>query len=186
MINKKRTTKYFSAKKFSMVLILMAGAVFITACSKDEKETTLRTVLEQVYNCPDEGIIEAGKTEPKADETKLSEEGTGIAPIGEWELLDKVEELYQPYFTEEAYQNLLNDRVPYRYHLDAEENNYTLSVISIDINKNKTDETKYDFIIHIKYNPETGDEKTIDIQGTSQFSENGKINYFKTFSDLGK
>jgi hypothetical protein len=70
--------------------------------------------------------------------------------------------------------------------LEAEENNYTLKVNSIDIVKNKTDKTKYDFTTNIIYTPETGDEKTVEIQGTAQFSESGKINYFKIFSDLEK
>lgn len=185
MINKMKVFR-LSAKKLTMVLIVITGALAISACSKDEKETTIRTVLEQVYNCPDEEIIALSKEEPKVDESKLSETGTGIAPIVEGVLFDKIEELYQPYFTEEAYQNLLNERVPYGYHLDAEENGYTLKVNSIDINKNKTDKTKYDFTIHLKYTSEAGEEKAVDIQGAAQFSEDGKINYLKTFSDLDK
>jgi hypothetical protein len=186
MVNKEKISKYLSVKKIFIVLIVITGAVFITACSKDENKTTLKTVLEQVYNCPDEELIELSKEEPKVDESKISDSGTGIAPIEEWVLFDKIEELYQPYFTEEAYQNLLNDRVTFMYHLEAEENNYTLKVNSIDIVKNKTDKTKYDFTTNIIYTPETGDEKTVEIQGTAQFSESGKINYFKIFSDLEK
>lgn len=184
MVNKGK--KVLSAKKLFMVLVIITGAVFITACSKDEKETTLKTVLEQMYNCPDGELVQLSKEEPKVDESKLSDDGTGIAPIQEWALFDKLEELYQPYFTEDAYQNLLNERAFAKYHLEAEENNYTLKVNSIDIDKSKSDDTKYDFTIHIKYAPATGEGKTVDIQGAAQFSEDGKINYLNFFSDLAK
>ncbi len=184
MINKGKIFNCLLAKKILIMLFVITGAVFVTACSKDEKETTLKTVFEQMYNCPDGELIQLSKEEPKVDESKLSEGGTGIAPIQEWALLDKVDELYKPYFTEEAYQNLLNERTPYRYHLEAEENNHTLKVNSIDMDKNKTDDSKYEFTIHIKYAPATGESKTVDIQGTAQFSEDGKINYLKFFSDI--
>lgn len=181
---KNMRSKKILFKKLCMVAMILIGIIFITACSKDENETTLKTVVEQLYNCPNEEVIAASKEEPKVDESNLSEGGTGIVSIVEWALFDKFEELYQSYFTEDAYDKLLNERVFYNNHLNAEENNYSLEVKSVSISKNKSDDTKYDFIISVKYIPITGEEKIVDLQGSAQFSEEGKIEYFKVFTDL--
>lgn len=184
MNEKKKKLKAVSTRKVLFMFLAVMGLFLMTACSKDEKEQNLREVLEQVYNCPDEELI--ALTNEPVTVNGIPDGGTGVASIEESPFLDRLEELYKPYFTEDAYLSFISNRISYDYHLDALENQYTLKVDSIDITKNKTDKTKYEFTVHIKYVSETGEEKKIDIQGTSQFSEDGKINYIKLFSDVIK
>lgn len=184
MREKKNKFGALSAKRILYVCLAIMGAVLMTACSKDKNEENLRKVLEQMYNGPDKELVELSMEEPTINESEIKDGETGVASIKEWVFFDKLEELYQPLFTEEAYQSLLEERELYKYHLEAWDNKYTLKTDSININQSKTDKTKYEFTVQVKYTPETGDAKTIDIQGTSQFSEDGKINYLKVFSDL--
>lgn len=179
--NKLRTR---STKRILFVCLAIMGAVLMTACSKDKNEENLRKVLEQMYNGPDKELVELSMKEPILKEGELNNGENGFASIEEWVFFDKLEELYQPLFTEEAYLSLLQNREFDKYHLDAWDNKYTLKTDSMDINQSKTDKSKYEFTVQVKYTPETGEAKTINIQGTSQFNEDGKINYLKVFSDL--
>jgi hypothetical protein len=181
MINKKEC-KLQPVRKLVLVLIVVVGAVLITACSKKEEEETLSTVLEQVFNVPDGELIELSQ---ETIDTKDSDT-TGVLSIMDSKFLNRIDEKYQTYFTETAYENFLKERVPYSYHLDAYDNKYTLKVDTIDFDHNKTNKTKYDFIIHLIYKSDKGEEKKLALQGSAQFSEAGKISYLNIISDLNK
>lgn len=175
---KKRISIIFIAFLLTLVPLLLTG------CSKDKKEEALKTVLEQIYNCPDTEIT---KLRDQAKEAlKDSNTDTGIVSADNSAFLEKMNETYQPYFSEKAYEIFLDNRTPSRYHFDAADRGYTTKTDKIEMERNDRDKSNYSFTLHLKYLPKDGNEQSILLKGSADFSEDNKITALNFEEDLLK
>ncbi len=174
-IKKKRAALFF-------ILGIAFISVWLTGCSKDKNEEALKVVLEQMYNCPDNELIELSNQITQADGIEIA---PGLYSLENTDYFKKILELYQPYFSEKGLESFLNRAYPSVYHSDAEDNGYITKVEKIEVTRNKKIKTNYAFTVYLNYVPKEGDSQDIEINGSAQFAEEeGKITFIQFFDDL--
>lgn len=162
------------------MLIILSGKFK----SGDEYEETIQAVVEQIFTCPDEKMIELYNDmhDDSSNKSDILPPGK-IVEFDATEIEKKLEEMYAPYITDEWYDSFVD-------HFETELIGYSIAVgyeIKIDhieFTQSKTIPTNYSFTIYLNYGQTDGVKKDIEIEGSAQISEkDGKVSYIRFFID---
>lgn len=166
---------------FMIVIATFTGILF-TGCSKQERGSTIKNVIELMFNCPNEELINLSNK--MVDEiTNTQETGLSLTEQSQPEFFNKIDELYKSYFTEKGYDTFLRLTFPYRFHIDAYEAGYTLKVNKVTVTPNKKIPTNFSFTAEILYGPKDGEQSKFEVTGSAQLQEEGdKISYIQFFN----
>lgn len=177
-------TRRFNGKYLAILilaLILALIAIRLIGGSPDKKETALKTVLEQMYNCPDRELIQLRDQLTLQLPSDIDAAGDTAYPDGNV-FIDKLYSKYHPYFTDKAYEAFLKNRYPGRYQFDAADRGYIIKTEQIKITRKEV--SAYSFALHLKYQSKDGTEQTILINGSAEFSDDSKISSLVFEDDL--
>ncbi len=166
-----------------LALVIALIAIRLNNGSPDKKEIALKAVLEQMYNGPDRELIQLRDQLTLQPSSDIDAAGNTASPDDN-DFIDKLYNMYHPYFTEKAYEAFLKNRYPGRYQFDAADRGYTITTDKIKIEQHEA--SAYAFTLHLKYQPKDGTEQTILINGTAEFSEDSKISSLNFENDLLK
>lgn len=182
----KTTVAAMKNKKYIILLIgvilLASTAVSFYFTSIDPMESTVKSVVSTLFNCPNKKILEAYEDSLKWKPGDEKVNYTGAA----------VDELYGSYFTGRALFELKRwpatefTQISYRL-------GYTISVEKIDIEQDPENEYYYRFLAYLSYGGEGKPREYVEQDGTVLFDENQKIkhlwfssNFVNKLQDLGR
>lgn len=147
-------------KIFSFFILLI---ILLSACSSTNSTAinAIESVLTYQFNGPNPTIIAKAHSD---------------------ELESYLKEIYSPHFTEEMYQQFIQDN-GIKYHIAAFDNDYTLEVTNIDIVI--SDKYIYDFILQVSlYKSDSKNPTyTSEVTGRVYFSKNFKIQNIEYYND---
>lgn len=163
--------------------------------AEDKNIAAVRAVLESEFTVPNEEYILIQKNiNKKMNEISQSlPEGSGEfgTPADSAELLaykELVKETYGPYYTDNAYEQLIPTNQAFQYHLstELEEVRYQMKVSDIQVtqSENELAPKNYDFIAQVEYTNNDGKVSHHEIKGMAILSEVGKIGKF-VIRDVG-
>ncbi|TDL34224.1 hypothetical protein E2R51_00465 [Jeotgalibacillus sp. S-D1] len=201
-------------KKTAGLLILLCSCLLFAACSEenpgtqneeavsteDKNKEAVEAVLKTELNVPNEEYVEVVKNIDK----KMTDIGSGSpeanevvdgVPSGvsdEWLAYeDLVKEMYGPYFTEDAFENLIPQALAFRYHYGYlgfdEDVQYKMNVSDIQVTKseNENSPNHYAFTSQVEYTNNTGDISQHEVKGIAILVEPGKMGTFEIRDDGG-
>lgn len=172
--SKNRLVRYF--------MLLMLVCTLFTGCSKDKKEDLIQSVVMQVFSCPNEELIKL--MNDMNEEIEISNTNKKSTSLEDFEFFKKLDSIYSPYFTDKCYEDFLNKRIPYKYHIETDSLGYKMNVTDIEIKQSKNTPTNFDFSINLSYGPEDGEKIKTSINGSAQFADgNDKISFIRFFDD---
>ncbi|KXH81682.1 hypothetical protein [Sporosarcina sp. HYO08] len=156
--------------------------LLFTGCSaqtkKDSSEQAIRAVLQQQFTAPDAEYIRLAEEVEKQllENRKETADPQGVVslPEGAPELQEMeayVKETFDPYFTENGYENMRP--LLFFYHWSTMD--YELEVTDLSINQSDVAPTHYDFIAQVLYTNRQGQTLPFEITGTAICPEEGKI-----------
>ncbi|MDN3451537.1 hypothetical protein QMA09_15160 [Planococcus sp. APC 3906] len=186
--------EYEATKKISGMLLLIFASAVITGCSAtgadpeetaDKSEQAIQAVIEKEFNGPDEKYEELLDAAMEAQiSEKYSEDYEAYLESPEYEaLMGYMEETYAPYFTDNGYDNFINQAAFMYSTFDGE---YQLSTSAIEIAQNEKEPTLYDFTFQVEYTDENGESSQFNFEGDAIAPEEGKIGkiqYLDGFED---
>lgn len=180
-------------KTFLFKFLLIVSLILISGCSfgtesKDTNTSTLEKVLEHLLNGPHDELIElvndpANQTIigiGEKNEEKQNNDGAS-------ELDDYLQDLYGLHFTDNAYERFYR-LYPLEYQLYAYENDYKMSIDTIDVEESDKKNKRYDFTALVTITDVSEDEassKKVEVEGYANFSQEGKITRFNISDDNG-
>jgi hypothetical protein len=170
-------------KKASCILLVLA--LFLSGCSKQEKEVevakdpnieTIKSYLEIEFNGPDEEAIRI--------QNEFFEDATDSGKTGIEQYTDFMNETFSPYVEEENIQRLIMRSSLFFYHFQADESGYIFKADQIQIQQQESFKQNYDYKAHITYEKD-GEKNSTTLTGFVTMSENGKISGVKSLNDGG-
>ena len=180
-------------KTFLFKFLLIVSLILISGCSfgtesKDTNTSTLEKVLEHLLNGPHDELIElvndpANQTIigiGEKNEEKQNNDGAS-------ELDDYLQDLYGLHFTDNAYERFYR-LYPLEYQLYTYENDYKMSIDTIDVEESDKKNKRYDFTALVTITDVSEDEassKKVEVEGYANFSQEGKITRFNISDDNG-
>lgn len=190
-------------KKTAALLFLFCSCLLFAACSEENTETqneeavstedknkeAVEAVLKTELTVPDEEYMEVVQNLDK----KMTELGSG-SPNGtdEWVAYeDLVQDRYGPYFTKDAFDNLIPEARDFRYHYGylvyAEEVQYEMSVSDIQVTKSENENSPkhYGFTAQVDYTNNAGETSQHEVRGIAILVEPGKMGTFEIKDDDG-
>lgn len=185
-------------KAFGMLFLIFSGLV-IAGCSAngategngaeleaaDKSEQAIQAVIEKEFNGPDKKYKELWDAAMDAQVSeKYSEDYEAYLESPEYQaLMDYMEETYAPYFTDNGYDNFINQAAFMYATFDGD---YQLNTSAIEIAQNEKEPTLYDFTFQVEYTDETGEAEPFNFKGDAIAPEDGKIGriqYMDGFED---
>ena len=183
-----RTNEHASMKKALSILIFTS--LLIVGCSADGKakhneaepeetvdksEQAIRAVIEKEFDGPDEkykALWEAMAEAQTSD--KYSDDYEAFLESPEYQaLMSYTEETYAPYFTENGYDNFINEAPAFMY--STFDGDYKLNTSAIEIAQNENETTLYDFTFQVEYADENGQSSQFNFKGNAIAPEEEKI-----------
>jgi hypothetical protein len=175
-----------------LVLIFILTTIFLTSTllrkmkPQDENQKNIQIVLEQIFTCPDQEMIDAFSNMYIIKDEEINFDNPSSIVIGQFdttEIEQKLKEKYAPYISDTWYdsfiQHFYNEFRIYSTAID-----YETKVKHITITQSEKIPTNYSFTIDFNYVPSQGEKKDIKIEGSAQISEkDGKISYLQLFAD---
>lgn len=176
-------------KKLLSVLFLISLCFIVVGCSEngmaeeDETETnstdkqnkeSIQAVIEKEFNGPDKKYRELWKAAMATQTTEMNQEeyeATLETPVYK-EFIEYMEDVYSPYFTENAY-DIFSRTVAFSYSFSEKE--YKINTSNIKINQNEIEKTLYNFTFEVNYENEKGEENTYNFEGKAIVPEVGEI-----------
>jgi len=146
---------------------------------QDENLSTLEAVLENTFTGPNQELNRLSNDPENL--TVIGKNSETKNPESPNELVLYLEEMYQPHFTEETYNEYVGE---YVFSYQAKEND-EMKVDNIDIKQKESNEIIYDFTANVEYQAEGNEAQVYELKGQANFSEEGKIKEFKLYSDDG-
>ena len=143
--------------------------------SLNRNEEAIKTVLEQIFTCPNQEMIEVYNNMFSRIQTSPLEENINN------EIDKKLYEIYQPYISSKWYESFVMYFYSYLYVYSTTDG-YEIAVDHIDIKRSDTIPTNYSFMVYLNYSKEGGEKNHTKIEGSAQFlEEKGKISYLQLF-----
>ncbi|GGJ96346.1 hypothetical protein GCM10007063_18440 [Lentibacillus kapialis] len=146
---------------------------------QDENLSTLEAVLENTFTGPNQELNRLSNDPENL--TVIGKNSETKNPESPNELVLYLEEMYQPHFTEEMYNEYVGK---YVFSYQVKEND-EMDVNDIDIKPKDSDEIIYDFNANVTYQKEGSEAEIYELKGQTNFSEKGQIQEFKLHSDDG-
>lgn len=162
-------------------LMLIGSGCGTVTNDEDEDESSLEAVLVKLFTGPDEKLVELA-----SDPDNQTVIGQGVENNNEdsneeeTELDEYLKELYEPYFTEEAFEAFKAIYV-LDYQLKAETNDVEMKPNSIEIEKVDEENGRYNFTLDVVYENDAESE-TSEVTGLVNFSGN-EITRFEITGD---
>lgn len=185
-----KNNEHVSMKKAFGILFLIFTSLFIVGCSADGaeegngeeleetadgSEQAIRAVIEQEFNGPDEAYKELWDAAMEAqisDEYADDYEGYLESPEHQ-ALMSYSEKTFASYFTENGYENFINQAPAFMY--STFDYDYELKTSNIEIVQSENGETLYDFTFQVDYTDENGESEQFDFEGKAIAPEEGGI-----------
>lgn len=182
--------EYVSMKKAFSILFLIFASLLIAGCSAnntsegkeaaaeeadDKSEQAIRSVIEKEFNGPDEKykrLWDAAMEAQSSDKYQDDYEAYLKSPESQ-ALVSYVEETYTSYFTENGYDNFVNESAAFMYSVF--DHDYKLKPSSIKIAQSENGKTLYDVTFQVEYTDENGERSSYDFEGNAIAPEEGKI-----------
>ena len=143
--------------------------------SLNRNEEAIKTVLEQIFTCPNQEMIEVYNNMFSRIQTSPLEENINN------EIDKKLYEIYQPYISSKWYESFVMYFYSYLYVYSTTDG-YEIAVAHIDIKRSDTIPTNYSFMVYLNYSKEGGEKYHTKSEGSAQFlEEKGKISYLQLF-----
>ncbi|HSP22116.1 MAG TPA: hypothetical protein VLQ20_07285 [Planococcus sp. (in: firmicutes)] len=171
-------------KKALGILFLISASLLIAGCSAngteaektvDKSEQAIRAVIEKEFNGPDEkykALWDAAMEAQISD--KYSDDYEAYLESPEYlALMSYTEETYASYFTENGYDNFINQAPAFMY--STFDRNYKLNTSTIEIVQSEQGTTLYDFTFQVEYTDEKGESSQFNFEGNAIAPEEGKI-----------
>lgn len=195
-----KNNRHVSIKNAFGMLFLIFISLTIAGCSAngaieanraepeetaDKSEQAIRAVIEKEFNGPDKKYKELWDAAVDAQVSeKYSEDYEAYLESPEYQaLVDYMEETYAPYFTDNGYDNFIN-QAAFMYATFDED--YQLNTSAIEIAQNEKEPTLYDFTFQVEYTDENGEAEPFNFKGDAIAPEDGKIGriqYMDGFED---
>jgi hypothetical protein len=171
---------------FILTMIFLINILLRKIIPQDENQENIRIVLEQIFTCPDQEMIDAFSNMYIIKDEEINFDNPSSIVIGQFdttEIEQKLKEKYAPYISDTWYdsfiQHFYNEFRIYSTAID-----YETKVKHITITQSAKIPTNYSFTIDLNYGPSQGAKKDIEIEGSAQISEkDGKISYLQLFPD---
>lgn len=169
-------------KLFLLALVIIVFGVWtsqVTSNSpQDENIQTIKTVLEQSFDEPDQELkilIDASKSYDSAE--KFAEY--------QQEIYSYYEKNYKPYFTEDMFEaHMMNNKLT--LNIQAYIQGYQLEVTDIGVKEDQNTEGAYDFILNVHYKKGTNEGYAVKISGIASIYEQGKISMIRFTSGIAE
>ncbi|NQD65037.1 hypothetical protein HP456_03795 [Bacillus haikouensis] len=167
-----------------IVIFLAGGGYFIAdkimveqAAPHDDNIETIETVLKKSFSGPDKELTKIlNKKESYIDEDKVQEYQN--------ELFSYYENVYQPYFEENRFQDhVMNNKLTYNEL--AYSNGYHLETARIDVKEDEKTKGAYEFTVHVQYKKDENEAGETTVSGRVNIYEKGKINSLRYYDDGG-
>lgn len=185
-----KNINYISGKKALGLLFLIFAGLLIVGCSTngtsegngaeaeemiDKSEQAIRAVIEKEFNGPDVKYKELWDTAMEAQTSDIyAEDYEAYLESPEYQaLISYTEEIYAPYFTENGYDNFINQAPAFMYSIF--DGYYKLNTSAIEIAQNENETTLYDFTFEVEYTDENGESSQFNFEGEAMAPEEGKI-----------
>lgn len=156
---------------FLCSLLILASLVTFTACDQDQREANITKVIKQVYEGPDQELL------------KQSLQEETVSALEESEFFTYIDSKYDGITTDQCYENLLRNRLPYKYHMYLEDRALDMKVIDIQVEEKKASVPSYDFTVTVEVKGEDNTEEQFDITGSAQYEKEGNQISFIQFND---
>ncbi len=169
-------------KRLSLILIPIGLLLVSVGCSANvESETvsnngnltTLESVIENTFTGPNQEL-NALLSEPE-NATIIGHDKETKSPAQPTELEVYLEEMYKPHFTEDMYDEFLDEITLYYHASFLARPNIKTEVDSIDFKQNESEKNIYDFTTNVTFQNEGLDPKIYEVIGQANFTEEGKI-----------
>jgi|SRR5699024_2375522 len=166
-------------------LIVVVASCNMGTDAEKENEETLEAVLEQLFTGPDQELIEL-VNDPE-NQTIIGEdvENTNENTNEEENELDVyLEELNEPYFTENALE-LFTLVYVLDYQIEAEDNDIKMKPDHIDVEQIDEENGRYNFTMDVTYEDEADEGKSEigKVKGYANFTDDDKITRFEITED---
>lgn len=187
-MNSFKDNKHLSMQKTIGFLFLIFTLFLVAGCSAngtaesneaektaDKSEQSIRTVIEKEFNGPDEKYKELfdAAMDAQISEKYSDDYGAYLKSPENQALMNYTEETYADYFTENGYENFVNQAPAFMYStLDGE---YQLDTSAIEITQNKNESTLYNFTFTVDYTDGNGESDQFNFEGKAMAPEEGKI-----------
>ncbi|MBT2571454.1 hypothetical protein J7I83_12750 [Planococcus sp. ISL-110] len=177
-------------KKAIGILFLIFTSLLIVGCSADsatednqaeaektadKSEQAIRAVIEKEFNGPDEKYkaLWGAMAEAQTSDKYIDDYEAFLESPEYQELMSYTEETYASYFTENGYDNFINQAPAFMY--SSFDGDYNLNTSTIEIAQSENETTLYDFTFQVEYTDENGDSSQFNFEGNAIAPEKGKI-----------
>jgi hypothetical protein len=169
-------------KIFISVTIVLTIIFTLSGCTNKKREDAILAVIDQVYNAPDNILMELSDKMDQEIENSANN-GLSYSPDNS-EFFTTLRNKYTTYTTDLCYTKLISKRIPYMYHYYLDNSGYSLKVDSVDIKKNKDTINNYDFTIKLYLVPNDGIKEQIEFTGSAQFEDSSnKLSFIQFFDN---
>lgn len=174
----------FTKDTFTEQLVELTDVDFSEEKVEHSKQA-IRAVIEKEFNAPDEKYKELSEEMWEAG-AAYGDDAEGYKAFTESPeykaVFNHTEDTYASYFTENGYDNFVNQGQAFYYTNFAGE--YTLNASDIEINQSENGDTLYNFTFQVDLTDKNGETSQFDLKGNAIVPEEGKIGKIE-FKDDG-
>lgn len=171
-----------------LIFILVALFLVILQSGKiktgDKNEETIQAVVEQIFTCPDEEMIDLYNDMQDTAINKSDSLTPGaLVEFDSTEIEKKLKDMYAQYISEEWYDSFVEHFFT-EFMIYSTAVGYETKVDQVVFTQSETIPTNYSFTIYLNYGQTDGEKKKHEIEGSAQISEkDGKVSYIQFFAD---
>lgn len=188
MIYKRNNILRIGIALISIFIVILLVVIFSKKTkSKVENEEVIQHVVEQIFTCPDNEMVELFRdmdtaihdiTPSLSSKSLLELDNSIFSNIDK-----KLEEIYASYISDKWFSSFVN-HFYMKYYIYSTAIGYETMVDHIVITQSETIPTNYSFTIYLNYGPTDGYKKDIEIEGSAQIlQDDEKISYIQFFAD---
>ncbi|MGD7044385.1 hypothetical protein [Jeotgalibacillus proteolyticus] len=177
--------------KMLTILLLAALSLIIAGCSitgaadsseaaqtkeaADKNPETIQTVIEKVFNAPDDTFRELNAAAMEAQKSlKDQEEFDEFMETPVYQELEAYKEAeYGQYFTDNGYETFLSTGSAFTY--SWYDGNFKMNPFDIEITQSENHSALYHFTFQVNYENEEGETENYHFEGKANMPEEGKI-----------
>jgi hypothetical protein len=171
---------------FILTMIFLINILLRKIKPQDEIQDNMQAVLEQIFTCPDQEMIEAFSNTYNIRDDEIIFDTPSSITIGQFattEIERELKEKYAPYISDTWYDSFIQ-HFSNEFHIYSTAIDYETKVEHIEFTQSEKIPTNYSFTIYINYGPFHGEKKDIEIEGSAQIAEkDGKVSYLQLFTD---